>query len=299
LNKSSNLTRQFLKKVCKVKEEHPMMKELKETDAPSDLLERLNTLFSASHDDDMRHPGMVPFDVEEIESRAGEREPGENALAARYEDRLVSAIVEANEQQEQPTVPEDVFLNKDVEHIEEHVEDIDGDIIYNAFTNVLAAGWNELLNDPGLIVRSMDEMYLGKWETGSISGGRKFKSLLARWLAAKKEKIEQKEKVIERGSIVALTNGNNERRFMVTGVSKTNGTKWFLSIKNENPSWPVIQTEVKQYHLGVREVKVTDEGQQRIEVKDYGTMEDGLNVRSTYGLLTLTDIQQVFFKVEV
>jgi hypothetical protein len=162
LNKSSNLTRQFLKKVCKVKEEHPMMKELKETDAPSDLLERLNTLFSASHDDDMRHPGMVPFDVEEIESRAGEREPGENALAARYEDRLVSAIVEANEQQEQPTVPEDVFLNKDVEHIEEHVEDIDGDIIYNAFTNVLAAGWNELLNDPGLIVRSMDEMYLGK-----------------------------------------------------------------------------------------------------------------------------------------
>jgi hypothetical protein len=61
----------------------------------------------------------------------------------------------------------------------------------------------------------------------------------------------------------------------------------------------VIQTEVKQYHLGVREVKVTDEGQQRIEVKDYGTMEDGLNVRSTYGLLTLTDIQQVFFKVEV
>jgi hypothetical protein len=48
---------------------------------------------------------------------------------------------------------------------------------------------------------------------------------------------------------------------MVTIVSKANGTMWFLSIKYDNPSWPVIQKEVKQYHLGVREVKFMDEGQ--------------------------------------
>jgi hypothetical protein len=39
-----------------------------------------------------------------------------------------------------------------------------------------------------------------------------------------------------------------------------------------------------------------DEGQQRTEVKDYDTIEDGLNVRSTNSLLTLTDIKQVFLK---
>jgi hypothetical protein len=118
--------RQFLKNVNKVKEEYPTMKELKETHAPLDLLERLNTLFAASHDDyifqngETTRPGMVPYDVEEVESRAGERGPDENVLAARYEDRLVFDIVETNEQQEQPTVLkcEDVFLNKDVEHIE-------------------------------------------------------------------------------------------------------------------------------------------------------------------------------------
>ena len=76
-------------------------------------------------------------------------------------------------------------------------------------------------------------------------GEQKFRSLLARCFAAKKEKIEQKEKVIERGLIAALTNGNNNTRFMVTGVSKTNGTRWSLSIKDDNPSWPVIQREVK------------------------------------------------------
>jgi hypothetical protein len=31
-------------------------------------------------------------------------------------------------------------------------------------------------------------------------------------------------------------------------------------------------------HLGMQEVKVMDEGQQAIKVKDYDTMEDGLNV---------------------
>ncbi len=56
-------------------------------DATLDLLERLDT------DDDIikkekRHPGMVLFDVEEVECRAGKREPGENALAARYVDKL-------------------------------------------------------------------------------------------------------------------------------------------------------------------------------------------------------------------
>jgi hypothetical protein len=145
----------------------------------------------------------------------------------------------------------------------------------------------------------MNARYLGKREKGSIPGERKLKYLLAKWFAAKKEKIEQKEKVIEMGSIVALTNEKDERRFMVTGVSKTNGTKCFLSIKDDDPSWHVIQKEVKQYHLGVQEVKLLEEGQQGIEVKDYNTMEDGLNVGSTYGLLTLSDIQQVFFKVEV
>jgi hypothetical protein len=176
LNKSSNIRRQFLKNVCQVKEEHPMMKEFKKTDAPSDLLEQLDTLFTANHDDDIfkmekRHPGMVPYKDDKVQSRAGKREPDVNALAARYEDRLVADIVGANEQQEQSTVSkcEDIFLNEDVEYTtEEHFKDTDGDIIYNVFTNVLAARWNELLNNPGLIVWSMEVMYLGKREKGSI-----------------------------------------------------------------------------------------------------------------------------------
>lgn len=43
LNKSSKLTRNFLKTVCKVKEMHPMMEEFKEGDTPVTLLHRFET----------------------------------------------------------------------------------------------------------------------------------------------------------------------------------------------------------------------------------------------------------------
>ena len=45
--------------------------------------------------------------------------------------------------------------------------------------------------------------------------------------------------------------------------------KWFPSMVDDNPSWPIHQNELKNYRLGLREVVVDDngKGERHVEFK--------------------------------
>ena len=70
----------------------------------------------------------------------------------------------------------------------------------------------------------MEKMYLKCREKRSISRKQKFKSITDRWFSVKKETLEEKPKVIERGSVITLAE-NNLNVFFVMAVFKIHGTK--------------------------------------------------------------------------
>ena len=82
-----------------------------------------------------------------------------------------------------------------------------------------------------------------------------------RWLSKLVKKDDKKTKTmqIERGSIVRMF---SDRTFLVYIVWRVDGSKkWFPSVIGDNPSWPVVQADLKKYRLGVREVTAYEGGE--------------------------------------
>ena len=150
----------------------------------------------------------------------------------------------------------------------------------------------------------MSAMKLKKREKGSIHDLKKIKSLLGRWFhEIKSEKCDSKgndSTFIQRGTIVSVKNFP-KLTFMVFCVwnRRGKGSKLFPSDK-QYPSWPVNKKELKSFRLGVREVTVgfTENGLKKVQYKKYADIEDGVNVRKTYMMIKLEDIEKVHFKVE-
>jgi len=125
-----------------------------------------------------------------------------------------------------------------------------------------------------------------------------------RWLSKLVKKDDKKTKTmqIERGSIVRMF---SDRTFLVYIVWRVDGSKkWFPSVIGDNPSWPVVQADLKKYRLGVREV-TEHEGGEAFAYKRYdcdarnGGVEDGVNVRDSYKKVTLDDISHLCGKVDI
>ena len=74
--------------------------------------------------------------------------------------------------------------------------------------------------------------------------------------------------------------------------------KWFPSVVDDNPSWPIRQNEMKNYRLGLREVVVDDngKGERRVEFKSDNV--DGVDVRKSNKRVDLSAVKAHLFKVD-
>ena len=242
------------------------------------------------------------------------RDPTDAELATNLRDRLIQEIMQANAElgetgkkrkgDERDNAAEvDDVVQDDNAMIDEVVDEGgDGKAIFDSFLKVIVGGANTpLLNNPENLINAMDQMRLGKREKGDTVGHRKIKSLLQRWYGEKviEVKKDEKETVIERGSVVSLDGATSGRLFMVFVVWKDGGSKWHPSKEGDNPSWPLIPKEMKSYRLGVREVIMVDGDARKIEYKSYDTIVDGINVRDTYRMVPVKEVTSVIFRVNV
>ena len=108
------------------------------------------------------------------------------------------------------------------------------------------------------------------------------------WFTFKKEKKEEKSKVLDRGSVVTIgdTTGTS---YVVSDVFRMNAKKWHMSLVYDNLAWIIVEKESEKYPLVVKEVEMNriEESSQEIQVfvKSYGSIEYGFNVRATYTLV--------------
>eukprot|EP00957_Ditylum_brightwellii_P105147 8015014-Ditylum_brightwellii.AAC.1 len=133
----------------------------------------------------------------------------------------------------------------------------------------------QLLENPQVLANAMKEMHLRTREKGSISGKQKFKLLRGRWYGAKREKLKEKEKTIERGSVVTFDDTEGVKCFVVYDVDKIDVRKWHISPKNDHPAWPINKKESKKYRLTVRELEI--DAVQHIWLKPFESNQDGIN----------------------
>lgn len=60
------------------------------------------------------------------------------------------------------------------------------------------------------------------------------------------------------------------------------------------------ENKIKKYPVAICEVNVEDNDTTRVIVKEYGTIEDGKNVRSTYKFVKdISEIKANMFKVDL
>jgi hypothetical protein len=177
--------------------------------------------------------------------------------------------------------------------------------VFLSFTQVVGiTSMKGFLQNPRLIVNSMNNMNMHSRERGSKDGVCKMKTLQGRWFSKSVKKDDKKMKTmqIERGSIVRMF---SDKTFLVFVVWRVDGSKkWFPSVIGDNPSWPVVQADLKKYRLGMREV-TEHEGGEAFAYKQYdydarnGGVEDGVNVRDSYKKVTLDDISHLCGKVDI
>jgi len=318
LNSISKMTRSFLVEGFGVREEHPMIKEFTDAESPHELLERLKEC-TTNTDDKLfkgeRKEGVLQEDdVGDVMRRVDGRDPTDAELATNLRDCLVQEIVlasavmgdngkkrkgdEGDNAAELDNVVQDDYAMNNEEVVDEGG---DGKAIFDSFLKVIVGGANTpLLNNPENLINAMNQMRLRKREKGDTVGHRKIKSLLQRWYGEKVTDVkkDEKETVIERGSVVSL-DGTSGRLFMVFVVWKDGGSKWHPSKEGDNPSWPLIPKEMKSYRLGVREVIMVDGDARKIEYKSYDTIVDGINVRDTYRMVPVKEVTSVIFRVNV
>ena len=305
LNKSSNLTRTFLQNVCKVQEMHPLMSEFGQEDTPVTVLDRLTRCMKEG-DKMFKKEGVdAAVDAEE-----GNTNLDEESVPSAPEfhddggmcDTLLKDILDAAEKNKKSsTDPASCVPIPDEDIIDEEVHEADSRV-FTSFAKVLTSDWNVFLSTPGIILDSMDLMDMGKRDKGAISNVQKYKSLNGRWFGAKKQNEEKEVQTIERGSIVSLEE-NGEKWFVVRAVFRESGNKWYMSTVVDNPSWPIDPVKGKNYRLIMSMVKINpdeDSGGNRIELKNYGDLEDGVNVHASFKCVKdLTTVKRNLLKINI
>ena len=301
LNKHKATMINFLKSVCRVSEMHPTMEGFNDTDGTEEVESRLDRLFKEKDNIFKKNPENKENEYEGNDNvQEGSFELEDNTSDDRYVNVLIEKIIEtatvavnnhelddtiadSNDETESQTITR---VPKEYQ-VDESVEEEDSSI-FSSFVKVLTVKNAEnLLKQPGKIITTMEKMHLKSREKGSISREQKFKSLTGRWFSLKKEKLEEKPKVIERGSVITLDE-NNQNEFLVMAVINIHSTKYHLCPNNDNPAWPIVKKEVDKYRLTIRKVDVENGdsgGHSMVSIKDYASLQDGVNIQETYKLV--------------
>lgn len=295
----------FLKETCGVIEIYPMMESFDVATSPEELASRFEKIIK-------NNDGYFKFEQPPVEDASvAVQDDVDNDISvdcrlvendAYIQGMMVDIMDDIKMENERTNMNEsnkDGKVSKNNEDVpnetvppqnldtDNDMEDLDKQI-HSSFLKVLTSSMPELLAKPCIIANALEKMHLGTREKGSISNARKFNSLQGRWFGIKEEEKEKKQKTLERGSIVTLSNNNqhekDDKLFVITDVFKIHGTKWHISPLGDNPAWPLKEEEKKKYRLALREVTWKTKGSE-LQMKDYNDITDGKNVRSTYRLI--------------
>jgi len=301
LNKTNDGMRTFLKEALGVEKFHAMSEPFDNLD---ELTERLkDSMKSKKHSEGAPTAGASDVETEVEEENIGTDDAFDLHEALR--NRMIKRVIRIEEGNDQSNVDEtgpaellEPVLNE-FEELETEEKKVNA---FTCFTRVVGITKKaELLENPLLVVDAMNEMNLGKREKGSKQGVCKFKTLLGRYFngIVKKETKQDTEGSdddaikIMRGSVVAL-NDCPGGFFLVTVIWRVDGSKkWFPSIPEDNPNWEVGIND-SNYRIGVREVDV-----RKGEIVYKQGIRDGLNVRQCYRQVVLSNITDLFGKVDV
>ena len=242
---------------------------------------------------------------EDVEENGGEELAD---LQYRMAMRLRNDVIE---DEKRSTAGKDDVRRKEANYNE------DASVSYNKFVEfVAAASTSNHLASVGSereLLASIDTLLLDKSrEKGDVTKARGIKSLTQRWFEGKKEKpIENnksKGKVIKRGSVISIGGAGEESTvlYLVLGVFKDRGNKWYLSKKGEDPQWPLIVTEKKMYRVLIRKVveEKSEDGQVQhgrcIRMMKYNEeIVDGENTRKCYKLESISVITELKFEISI
>jgi hypothetical protein len=289
LNISSTLTRKFLQKVCKVEEVHPFMEEFTVRDTPVTLLHRLE-ICTKKGDEIFKKEGIPDETNDSMTSSLPDYEENVTGTDNFLDDGglcddLITNFVDASSNNSS-TQSEDEDSIPEKDKIEEIYDENPDTNVYLSFTKVMASdSMDKLLKEPNLIVDSMSLMQMGNRDKGSVSNQQKYKSLNGRWFGRNKEKLDEKvQEVIEKGSIVSMDE-EGDSWFVVRTVFCISGSKWYMSTKEDNPSWPIDVSKAKKYRLQVSKFQLNVEKDQNIKLFNYNSLLDGTNVRKSVQLV--------------
>lgn len=322
LNSSSKNMQTFMKNICFVKEEHPMMKEFSDTEGLEDLTDRCRKFYNAKSDDELFKKETLggsagTYNGNEILSNNTDIQQEKNTSNSNNISRIINVerdiiIQELNLNQQSRTpfsnTEKDLIFNgkesQDAmkmifESATLGVEDTPSTAvsnIYSSFVDVVKQQEYKTFIDRSennKIIKSMCLMTMKDRERGTDNNVGRFNTLLGRWFGEKKEAIATADEsesgnCIERGSIIKLKNDSNF--YLVFAVmKKTSNNKWWNSEINDKLSWPIEEKIIKSksYRLKLRKLVAeldSENDTYTADYIDYDQVEDGTNVRKTYFL---------------
>lgn len=317
-NSTQATMKKFLINTLGVREFHPFLNEFVEADGVDIMAKRLQDLVDNTDDIFKKETGLAEDDIALTSDIVNEcpnnndRDSGKLSGTLVHSNEYIGSLIEdiiktANDNRcgdedqmeninTEPSLFEDLFENTGNHNLNEE-EDRS---IHRSFLRVITSLMNVLQENPMVLLTSLGKMHLPGREHGSITSAQKCKSLLQRWFGKKKIEIIEKERTLERGSIIAFDKSDSSTKYIITAVFKVDGKKWHMSPMNDNPAWPVEEKEIKKYQVAIREVHVEDVESMHVRIKEYETMEDGKNVRSTYRFVKdISDIKANLFKVNL
>ena len=105
---------------------------------------------------------------------------------------------------------------------------------------------------------------------------------------------------LERGEVVRLIGDTREdpEYFLTYVVWKENGSKKQFPVDDKDgPIWPSPETAKKRFRLGIRAVDVKRRSE-TVEVSFKEDVKDGINVRKTYKMVKMEQVQAYDFQVK-
>ena len=308
INLANKNMRQFLTSNFKVREFHPMIVTFDVTTIkPTELKDRLKTSLD-QNDSNLFKKEKTTVDSGELgtQRRMDDRENRTTEeINSAIRDQMVSEIVNGQDIPSDPDQREENESNSRIND-DERVAD-ERNVSSNENSNESAKKVLDVLNmklTDGFhccskkIVEAMEIMHMRKREKGSVDDTRRYNSLRGRWFGESNVANVRRacDTTIDRGSIIKTNIGRGAPYYLVYVVWRDNGSKkWFPATKEDKPSWPVTDSESKQFRLGIREVNISSEdGTQKVQMKD---IVDGENVQKSVKMIKLREVKSFEFHI--
>ena len=155
--------------------------------------------------------------------------------------------------------------------------------------------WNEIVENPQFLIDMLFNFRLTKEEEkGDITGIFSTRSLNARYfksdIAKSKADNISSSSVIKRGTVLIIK-GVPQSIYIVLTVFKKAGKKYFQK-NGENAQWPYKKGNEREFKFQLAEI-VRNSKSDIWRIRQCCYVVDGCNVRKTYKMILLEDIEKV------